>query len=392
MKRIIVPAVLVAALLAGCGQSTSSHHHIRHGGPRPTTKTPATTPKVSLRTWHIAGFTVKEIPLPSDYKPNENREFVVGTTLLKMAAKPPYTVTWQSLTSKKNGIVIEDGCPTDTLSAYADLNDGYNLNGVYAPGYAGFVCTGRQKSQLVLVHVPDMKVLIMPLPGYSKQVQDDYGLYLVGAGIWGTADHPYLTWKIWISFSSNANLGSGTVDLTTGKPVAIAPPPPPATLELQGAFVLKSPNGTRYRITKGSSGYMVSKWNGNQFQALGTVPFAPSWISNDNTCWAERLPTMKNPAAAPFGYIFTRETPGSVKIKSWRLVGTSFMFRTGFVAYTPGYNLDGPVRILFPEVDRTLTINNVYGQPMLAGFQRANNQIMITTSTPPVVIEVIPPS
>lgn len=366
MKRtIMVICALLGIFLSGCA---ASQHASKPPTSKPTTSTGVTAPKVSVKTWHIAGFTVKEISLPADYKPNEGRELVVGTTRLEIGSAPPYTVTWQSLTSKHNGIVLEKGCPASTVSAYADLNDGYNLNNGYAPGYAGFVCAGKERSELLLVHMPDMTVSVFPLPG------DPGGLT---AWVSGAVDHPYLSWEVGINEITN----SGIFDMTTGKPVAHLPT---TSSQPPDAITLAAPNGTRYSI----SGNMVSKWNGSAFEPLGTIPnLRVAAVGNSGAVWADQ-PSLSN----VFADTIVRETPGSAKIKSWQIVGTNELLESGFVSYTPIESLYGPVRIFFPEVDRTLTINNVSGQPMLAGFQRANDQILITTSVPPVVIEIIPPS
>jgi len=384
MNRAMVLCVLLAIVLAGCAPS---QHVSKPRAARPSKSTTSTAATVSLKTWHIAGFTVKEIPLPSDYKPNELREFVEGTTLLKMAAVPPYTVTWQSLTSKKTGTIIENACPHDTLSAYADIADGFGLHGGYPSTYAGFVCVGRERSLIDLVYIPDMKVSVFALPGYSKSVQEEYGEYRLSAGIYGTAAHPYLAWTVGISESSDANLGSGVFDMTTGQAVRSLPKTPPIP---PGAFTLTAPDGTLYSF----QGHEVSRWDGTAFEPLGTIPDDRVYaVDQSGVVWADQpssVPDTPSLSYTPSDTI-VRETPGSAKITSWKLVGMNFMLRPGFVAYTPGYNLDGPVDIFFPAVDRTLSIDNVWGQPFPAAFPMANDQIMITTWDPPVVIEVIPP-
>jgi hypothetical protein len=370
MKRIMIVCACAALLLAGCGQPAASRLHKTPRAPANPKASSVTLPYSAWRkTWHVAGFAVREIPLPADYKPNEGRELVVGTTLLEIGSAPPYTLTWQSLTSKRNGIVLEKGCPASTSSAYADLNDGYNLNNGYAPGYAGFVCAGKEQSELLLVHMPDMKVSTFPLPG------DPGGL---SAWVSGSADHPFLSWDVGINEVTN----SGTFDMTTGKPVAHLPT---TSSQPPGAITLASPNGTRYSI----NGNMVSKWNGSAFELLGTIPNPRVFAVDDNgAVWADE----PSPSDV-FADTIIRETPGSTKTRSWKIVGANVVVQPGFVSYTSGEDtLNGPVRIFFPEADRTIAIDNVYGQPFPVGFVRANDQIMITTSEPPVVIEIIPPS
>lgn len=365
MKRTLIVCAFLGIVLGGCA---TSQNVSKPRTSKPTKSTATTAPNVSYKTWHIAGFTVREIPLPADYKPNEGRELVVGTTLLEIGSAPPYTVTWQSLTSKRHGIVLAKGCPASTSSAYADLNDGYNLNNGYAPGYAGFVCAGKERSELLLVHVPDMKVSTFPLPG------DPGGL---SAWISGAADHPYLSWYTGINQVTN----SGVFDMTTGKPVASLP----KTAAQADAITLASPNGTRYSI----HGNMVTRWNGSAFEPLGTIPYPRVFAVDDSgAVWADAPST-----ANVFADTIIRETPGSAKTQSWNVEGTNVLIGPGFVAYTPGESLSAPpVRIFFPQANRAITINNMYGQPFSVGFVRANDQIMITTSVPPVVIEIIPPS
>ena len=99
-----------------------------------------------------------------------------------------------------------------------------------------------------------------------------------------------------------------------------------------------------------------------------------------------------DPVDGQAAHTIIREVPGSVKTRYWKIIGTNLLMMPGFVSYTPGESLDGPVKIFFPGADRTLSINNVFGQPLPAGFQRENDQIMITTSDSPIVIEVILPS
>ncbi|MDA8346280.1 MAG: hypothetical protein M0Z66_12470 [Thermaerobacter sp.] len=374
MKRTIFVCAFLGIVLTGCG---ISQHVSKPPASKPTTTTGATAAVALPRTWHIGGFTVQELPLPSDFFKKDNRELVVGGTLLKMGAKPPYSVTWQSLTSKQTGTAVQDGCPEGTLSAYADQNDGYNLNGGYAPGYAGFVCVGREKSQLTLVHVPDMKVSTFPLPGYSKSVQDDYGEYRLGAGIFGSPNHQYLSWEVYISESSDANLGSEIVDLTTGRPVASLPEP------FNQPF-LASPNGTLFTL----DGHTLSEWNGTTFKALGTISnLRVAAVGDSGAVWADQ-PSPSN----VFADTVIRETPGSTKTQSWNIVGSNIFIRPGFVAYTPGESIEGPVKLFFPESHRTLTFQNTSGQPMLDWPNMDNDQIVTHSDSGPVVIEVIPPS
>ena len=357
----MVICVLLGICLAGC---SASQHVSKPPASKPTTSTGRTAPKVSRKTWHIAGFVVKEMPLPANYKANENGELVLGTTILKMGSKPPYPVTWQSLTSTAAGTVLSAGCPPNTLFAYADQNNGYGS------GYAGFICVGRERSQLTLVHVPSMKVSTYPMPGSPT------GAFFMNALAFDSTSGPQILWSVQQSEMAAPLLGSGILNLASGTESPI-----PAAMNT-ALFV--SPNGTLFAV----NGQSLSKWNGKSFLPLGKIPYVRvQTVADNGAVWADQ----PSPSDVLEDSII-REMPGSTNTQAWKVDGSNMFIGPGFVTYTPGKSLYGPVNIFFPGVDRTLPIDNVYGQPLLEGFQRANDQILITTSVPPVVIEIIPPS
>gem|GEM_PF-6912713 len=312
---------------------------------------------------------MKEIPLPSDFLEKENREVIVGTTLLTMGSKPPYAITWQSLTSKGEGTVTPSACPRDSLVTFADIFDSFDLNGAYAPGYAGFICIGGKQSQITLVNVPDMKVSTFPLPpGISKCVQSSYGCdNRVGAAIYGTVQRPYLS------------VGGEIINMTTGQPSSLKDLPPPFDEPLPFPM-LTSPHGKYFTM----QGNMVSEWDGAAFKPLGTIPNPRVYaIGDDGVVWADQ--------PSGLSHTIIRETPGSDKTETWSVSGSNLFIWPGFLVYTPGDRLDGSPTIFFPELNKILSFPNIFGQPMLSGFQVANNQILISTAGGQVVIEVIPP-
>lgn len=333
----------------------------------PTVSTPAQ--KVAPRTWEVGKFTVKELLLPSDFFKEGNREIVVGTTLLTLGARTPYPVTWRSLTSDKTGTVLSAGCPVQTSFAYFDKS------GTYPQDSAGLICVGFQKSTLSIIHVSDMTAKTFPFPARSKTNSE----YAVNALAFGGPSDPHLLWYVQQSEGPAPLLGSGVLDLKTGQNEPIP--------NSMNADLHVSPNGTLYAVHSD----ILSKWTGKAFEPLGKLPnLRVEAVGNDGIVWASAIP----PSNAPYSFeiALVRETPGSTKTQSWQVDGGSNVFGPGFVAWTPD-GISGEVKILFPEVHRTLTFPEASGQPLLYGkFGSPNYQIITNTKQGPVVIEIVPAS
>ena len=376
MRRLaICGAVLL--LTAGCGVSQPARQAhpaqktqrtaSKTAGPKLATNTGTASASVLPRTWTIGKFRVEELPLPADFFKKAGGEVVVGTYLLTFGAEAPYPVTWRSLTSGKTGTVTQDGCPGTTSFAYVDLNSSY------PPGDAALVCEGTTTSTLRVIHTPDMTVSTYLLPGRPKTASE----YLVGAFAFGWPTDPQILWSVAQSEGPAPLIGSGIMDLKTGKN---APWPKGFNTELRVA-----PDGTLY----GLNGNTLSRWGGTSFEVLGRIPgLRVQAVGDDGVVWVDQ----PSPSDV-WTDTLIRETVGSDKTQSWTIHGGNRLFGPGFIAWTPGTSLTGPpLSILFAEAHRTLTLWDVWGQPYLSGFGGANYEIITHTREGPAVIEILPPS
>ena len=335
--------------------------------PKPSAKTRTTNAIVLPRSWTIGGFRVQELPLPADFFEKAGTQVVVGTHLLTFGAKAPYPVTWRSLTSKNTGTVTQDGCPKTTFFAYVDLSGGY------PPGDAALVCEGMPTSTLTIIHVPDMTVSAFLLPERPKTASG----YFLNALAFGWPTDPQILWSVEQEADSAPLLGSGILDLKTGKEALT-----PKTFHTE---LRVAPDGTLYAL----NGNTLSRWDGTAFKTLGTIPsHGVQAIGDRSAVWVDQ----SSPSDV-FTDTLIRETAGSDKTRSWTVHGGNYLFGPGFVAWTPGTSLKGPpLKILFADVHRTLTLTDVQGEPYLTGFGAANYEIITHTQEGPAVIEIVPPS
>lgn len=308
---------------------------------------------------------MKELALPSDFFNNAN-EVVVGTTLIVAGTKAPFPVRWRSLTSNAGGTVTPDGCPKSASFAYLDQN------GSYPPGDAALVCQGTTNSELVLIRAPNLTVLTFPLPGRPASASE----YFLNAFSFGWPTDPQILWSVQQSEEPAPLLGSGLLNLNTGQDL---PPPKALNTDLR-----VSPNGTLYAL----NGNTLAKWDGSAFESLGTItrPRAEA-VSDNGVVWSDE-PSTSN----VWTDTLVRQTVNSSAQQSWTIHGAIALFGPGFVAWTPGTSLSGPpLKIFFPEALRTLTLRNVWGQPIEDGFEVSNYEVITHTNSGGAVIEVLPP-
>lgn len=351
MNKRIAAIVLLGVLLVGCGatsQKTATH--------------------ANSGIWRIGNYTVRELKLPSSFFKNDNREFVIGTTLLTIGQSSPYTVTYKSLISKRSGHIVIGQCQSPPF---------WEQNDSLPWPEAALLCVQQgSNSTLYLIGNGGVSVSSFQFPA-RPSTASEYLLMALGF----TGQHfQHLMWEIQQSEGPAPLVGSGILNLQTGQEL-----PLPASLN---AALYVSPNGTLYTL----NGHTLSKWLGSGTKSLGSIPdLRVEAVGDDGAAWASVIPDPSdNSLSAPTELV--REVPGSPKVRSWTVHGSVVGYGPGYIAWMPNGILSGPpLRVMFPLQGRTLTFNNVLGEPLVYGPSNGDvvSQIIFhTTSGGAAVIEI----
>ncbi|MDA8344984.1 MAG: hypothetical protein M0Z66_05825 [Thermaerobacter sp.] len=316
-------------------------------------------PSLDSGTWHVGIDTVRELRLPAGYFSIDNREYILGTTLLTVGSTSPYTVTYRSLVSKRSGTLAIGVCPTQPSWEYDD-----SLPWPEAP----LVCERQgANSALYLIGNGGVSLASAPLPPRPPSA-DEYVFWALG---FNGPHFQHLLWDVQQSEMAAPLLGSGILNLQTGQEQRVPN-------ELNNALFV-SPNGTLYALT----GNTLSRWTGTGLLPLGTVAnLRVEAVDDSGVAWA----------SSPWATTeLVREVPGAGTEQSWTVYGSALGYGPGYTVWAPNAVLYGPtLRVMFPLEGRTLSFSGVAGQPLIYGQTDGDlvPQIIFPTETGAAVIEI----
>ena len=113
-------------------------------------------------------------------------------------------------------------------------------------------------------------------------------------------------------------------------------------------------------------------------------------MEDNGTAWADVAPGPGT--AAPTSDEFVREMPGGAARIACTVQGNPLGYGAGYIVWMPHGRLMGPtLRITFPLQHRTLSFDDIAGQPLVYGsYGGVLSQVIVPTASGAAVIEVSP--
>lgn len=323
--------------------------------------------------WRIGRYTVRELRLPPDFFHAGNRELVLGTSLLTLSTRSPYVIQRRSLVSGQVGRTEIGACETHPYWGYNDS----------MPWEEAILVCAQEKAPSVLYLIGNggISISAFELPP-QPPLAEEYQVWALGFAAGG---FQRLFWEVAYNEGGLQTPGtgpppSGILNLQTGRNEPI-----PAALAAAALYV--SPDAALFAVR----GDELYRWTGAALTLLGTLPdLRVQAVEDDGAVWADVIP---NPGpAAPTSDEFVREVPGGAARIACTVQGSVLGYGAGYIIWLPNAQLVGPtIRITFPLQHRSLSFNDIAGQPLVDGPDGgALSQVVVPTLSGAAVIEVSP--